>query len=131
MAVKKYLTIEEAQKLVPEVRKSILKIMKLNTAIELLGEIEVTYPDETESVFSEIKFNKKFHSLCFRLFTHLENLMEKGAVLDNIEKGAINFFSIHNNKPVVLCWKLGDKRIKYWYGIDEDFSEKKPLSLLR
>jgi len=131
MAVKKYLTIEEAQKLVPDVRKSILKIMKLNTAIELLGEIEVSYTDETESVFSEIKFNKKFHSLCFRLFTRLESLMEKGAVLDNIEKGAVNFFSVYKNKPVVLCWKIGDKKIKYWYDVDEDFSEKKPLSLLR
>jgi hypothetical protein len=131
MKARKYLTLDEAQKLVPEVRKRILKVMRLNQAIEMLSEIEIAYYDEVESAFSEIKFNKKFHSLCLRLFSELESLMEMGAVLDDIEKGTVNFYSISKGKPLVLCWNLGDKHIRYWREIDEDLSERKPLSKLR
>ena len=131
MSARKYLTLEEAQRLVPQVRKRLLKVMKLNTAIEILSEIEISFDDETEATFSDIKFNKKFHSLCHRLFSELELLMKMGAMLDDIEKGTVNFYSVHNGKPVVLCWRLGDKHIKYWREMDEDFSERKPLSNLR
>ena len=131
MSAGKYLTLEEAQKLVPEVRRRILKIMKLNAAIGLISEIEISYYDELEAAFSEIRFNKKFHSLCLRLFTELEALVKRGAVLDDIEMGTVNFYSICSGKPVVLCWSIGDRHIKYWREVDEDFSERKPISRLR
>ena len=131
MNVKKYITLEEAQKLVPEVRRRILKIMKLNAAIELISGIEISYNDEVEEAFSEIAFNKKFHGLCLKLFMELEALMKRGAILDDIELGTVNFYSISSGKPVVLCWSIGDRHIKYWREPDEDFSERKPISKLR
>lgn len=131
MDSKKYISLEEAQKLIPEVKRRLLKVMKFNKAIELLNEIEISYYDDFESVSSEIGFNRKFHSLCFRLFSELDALIRKGAVLDSIDTGTVNFYSINNGKPVVLCWKIGDRHIKYWHEVDEDFSERKPISKLR
>lgn len=127
---RKYITLEEAQQLIPSVKKRLLKVMKLNKAIEMLSEIEVSYYDDFEDMSNEISFNKKFHQLCFRLFSELQTLTRKGAVLEDIEMGSINFYAVHNNKPVVLCWQIGDKKIKYWKEMDEDFSERKPLSKL-
>lgn len=131
MIQKKFITLEDAQKLVPEVRRRLLKVMKLSKAIELLSEIEISYYDDYEEMSSEISFNKKFHNLCSKLFTELESLMERGAVLDDMDCGTVNFNIVHNGKPVVLCWQMGDKHIKYWRETDEDFSEKKPISKLR
>ena len=131
MNVKKYLTLEEAQRLVPEVRRRVLQIVKLSRAIELISEIEITYDDESESMFSEIKFNRKFHSMCYSMFTHMESLIRKGAFLDGIDMGTVKFYSIHSGKPVVLCWRIGDRHIKYWHNVDEDFTDKKPISKLR
>ncbi len=130
MIKRKYLTLEEAQKMVPEVRRRLLKIMKLNKAIELLSEIEISYYDDYEAMSNEVSFNKKFHSFCFKLFHELELLMSKGAILDNMELGTVNFNSINEGKPVVLCWQIGDKHIKFWHDADEDFSARKPISKL-
>lgn len=127
----KYITMDEAQDMIPEVRRKLLKIMKLNRAIEILSGIEISYIDDIESMFSDVKMNKKFHMLCFRLFTELEFLMERGAVLDSLEEGTVNFYTVHNSKPFILCWKIGDRHIKYWHEVGEDFSERKPLSALR
>ncbi len=127
---RKYISLEEAQKLIPEVRRRLLKIMKLNKAIEVLSEIEISYYDDFEDISNEVSFNKKFHQLCFKLFSELQTLTKKGAALEDIDRGAINFYAVHKNRPVILCWQIGDKRIKYWKGMDEDFSERKPLSRL-
>ena len=58
-------------------------------------------------------------------------LTEKGAILNNLEEGVVGFYSLQNQKPVVLCWKIGDRHIKYWHEADEDFSSRKPISKLR
>ena len=130
MSIKKYLSLEKAQKLVPEVRRKILKIMKINKAIELLCEIEIFCDDDAEAIYRDIRFNKKFHQLSHKLFLEMENLTEKGAVLNNLENGIVNFYSMQDKSPIFLCWKMGDKHIKYWHGVDEDFSERKPISKL-
>ena len=130
MTIKKYLSLEDAQKLIPEIRRRLFKMMKLNKALEILGEIEIFCEDDSEAVYRDIKFNKKFHQLSQKLFSEMELLTENGAVLTDLEQGVVNFYSRQNGSPVFLCWKIGDKHIKYWYGIDEDFSQRKPISKL-
>jgi hypothetical protein len=34
---------------------------------------------------------------------------------------------LRDGREVYLCWKLGEKRIQYWHGLDEGFAGRKPL----
>jgi len=131
MSIRKYVSLEQAQKLIPEIRRRILRIMKINKAIEILCNIEILCEDDCEGFYREIRFNRKFHQLSYRLFSEMNSLTEKGAVLDWLDQGIINFYSTKDRKPIFLCWKMGDRHIKYWHGIDEDFSDRKPISRLK
>lgn|SRR3989338_1971608 len=130
MAIRKYFSLEEAQRLIPEVKRRVFKIMKLDKALGLLCEIEVFCDDDAEACYREIKFNRKFHHLSHRLFSEMESLADKGAVLTELEQGVVKFHSMQNRSSIFLCWKLGDRHIRYWHGINEDFSERKPISML-
>ncbi|MEM4336673.1 MAG: DUF2203 family protein [Candidatus Woesearchaeota archaeon] len=130
MTNRKYFSLEEAQKLIPEVRRSVFKIIKIDKAINLLSEIEVLCEDDAEACYRDIKFNRKFHQLSYKLFSEMEKLSEKGAILTELDKGIVKFCSRYNKTPIFLCWKIGDKHIKYWHLVGEDFSDKRPLSTL-
>lgn len=131
MNIKKYISLEEAQKLIPEIRRRLLKIMKLNKALEILYNVEIACDDEVEGVYREVRYNKKFHQLSHKLFSEMQALTDKGAVLNALEEGVVSFYSQKNRNPIFLCWKIGDRHIKYWHEVGEDFSARKPISKLK
>ena len=57
----------------------------------------------------------------------LENLAETGCLVKDLEIGLIDFPSIVDDEPALLCWKLGEERIQYWHRADEGFAGRKPL----
>ena len=34
-------------------------------------------------------------------------------------------------KEILLCWRLGEDKIKYWHEADSGYDERKPIDLLK
>ncbi len=54
-------------------------------------------------------------------------ILETGCLLKDLDEGLIDFPCLMNGEEVYLCWKLGEKHIEYWHGIQEGFAGRKPL----
>lgn len=54
-------------------------------------------------------------------------ITETGCVVKDLDEGLVDFPSLLKGQEVYLCWKLGEKRIGYWHGLDEGFAGRKPL----
>jgi hypothetical protein len=50
-----------------------------------------------------------------------------GVVVKDLEQGLLDFPSVMDGKPVLLCWKLGEPAIAYWHTEEEGFAGRKPL----
>ncbi len=50
-----------------------------------------------------------------------------GVVVKDLEQGLLDFPSLIDGKPVLLCWKLGEPAIAYWHTEEEGFAGRKPL----
>ncbi|HET6894954.1 MAG TPA: DUF2203 domain-containing protein, partial [Candidatus Baltobacteraceae bacterium] len=50
-----------------------------------------------------------------------------GCIVKDIDLGLIDFPSMREGRAVYLCWKAGEEEITHWHGMDEGFSERKPL----
>lgn len=50
-----------------------------------------------------------------------------GCIVKDIDLGLIDFPSMREGRAVYLCWKAGEDAITHWHGMDEGFSERKPL----
>jgi hypothetical protein len=57
----------------------------------------------------------------------LEKIQSTGCVVKDLDKGLLDFPAIVNNEEVYLCWRLGEKRIRFWHRQDEGFAGRKPL----
>jgi hypothetical protein len=50
-----------------------------------------------------------------------------GVTVKDLEQGLLDFPSVMDGKPVLLCWKLGEPAIAYWHTEEEGFAGRKPL----
>ena len=59
-----------------------------------------------------------------------DNLVEIdsiGVQVKDLEQGLLDFPSMMDGKPVLLCWKLGEPAIAHWHTEEEGFAGRKPL----
>ena len=126
---KKYFTVESAQKQMPKIKKSLIKLQNLKKAIDAVLSVKM---DPREVEYEEIietntKLNKEYHKLSYDFHREIENLEKTGCILKDLEHGLVDFYCRFEGRDIFLCWRLGEDRIKAWHEIDSGFAGRKPI----
>jgi hypothetical protein len=50
-----------------------------------------------------------------------------GVQVKDLDIGLLDFPCEVEGKIVLLCWKLGEKAITHWHGVEEGFAGRKPI----
>ena len=127
--INKYFTVESAQKQIPAIKKSILKLKNLKKTIDAILSIRID-PNEVgfeEFLETNTKLNKEYHKLSYEFYKELEKLEKIGCLLKDLDKGLIDFYYKFEGRDVFLCWKLGEDKIKAWHEIDAGFTGRQPI----
>jgi hypothetical protein len=62
-----------------------------------------------------------------RINRYLQELEAVGCVFKGFDAGLVDFYSLREDRPIFLCWKLGEERITHWHEIDAGFSGRQPI----
>ena len=103
-----YYTPEEANKILPQVRAIVSKIVELRKLVETGSE-------------------KKRNAYVDELGIQVSKLEELGVDLKDMSMGLADFPAMRFDEPVCLCWKLGESEVSYWHGMTEGFKGRKLL----
>ena len=57
----------------------------------------------------------------------LQEIADMGGVPKDLELGLVDFLHVRDGRTVNLCWKYGERDIRFWHGLDEGYSARKPL----
>jgi len=57
----------------------------------------------------------------------IEELLELGGVPKDLNMGLVDFPHLRDGREVNLCWKYGEREIRFWHGLDEGYTARKPL----
>ena len=128
---KKYFEIEGAEELLPQIEKILRRTIRLNKALELLSSIEIEVYDDYSNLRRITKSNKQFHKLSYEFYSNIEQLEDMGCLIKDLETGLIDFYHKFEGRDIFLCWKLGEKNIKFWHEVDTGFMGRKPILDLR
>ncbi len=127
---KRYFTLGEAQNLIPEISIKLKKLIRIAKTINLLNTIDISYEDEFHFIFNEINSRKNIHKLYYEFYELLEEILNYGAIVKDLNFGLVDFYSLYNNKEIFLCWQLGENDIRYWHEVNSSYDERKPIELL-
>ncbi|HEX6905294.1 MAG TPA: DUF2203 domain-containing protein [Terriglobales bacterium] len=50
-----------------------------------------------------------------------------GVQVKDLDIGLLDFPCVVDGHTVLLCWKLGEKKITHWHGVEEGYAGRKPI----
>jgi hypothetical protein len=62
-----------------------------------------------------------------RINEYLKELEAVGCVFKGFDAGLVDFYSLREDRPVFLCWKMDEDRITHWHELDAGFGGRQPI----
>ena len=134
----RYFSVAEANALVPRLESAFARILQLRARLRTasrelsrLGE-----PTTAESVRREARPGDPTDVL--RARGHAAAMMELidgelagiraiGVEVKDPDIGLCDFVARHEGRDVLLCWKLGEKRVEYWHELHTGFPGRRRI----
>jgi hypothetical protein len=127
----KLFTLEEAERTLPLVRRVVQDLTVEYPAWRaavgrfevLTGGARAEWGETPELVMAreEVAIHAE------RINQYLQELDAIGCVLKGFEVGLVDFYSLREDRPILLCWKLGEERITHWHETDSGFAGRQPI----
>ena len=57
----------------------------------------------------------------------LEQIRGLGGDVKDLDMGLVDFPGHRGGDEILLCWRLGEKRIEYWHTLEDGFASRRPL----
>lgn len=57
----------------------------------------------------------------------LEHIRALGGEVKDLDMGLVDFPGRRGPEDILLCWRLGEKKIEYWHPVDGGFANRRPL----
>lgn len=124
-------TLEEAERTLPLVRRIVEDLVATYPAWRAgVGEYEAlslgASPERGETA-GMIAAREAVAAHATRIDGYLRELREIGCVFKGFDAGLVDFRSLREDRPIFLCWRLGEDRITHWHEIDGGFDGRQPI----
>ena len=69
------------------------------------------------------------HFLLEQAKHEMDGILEMGCLIKDLEIGLVDFPHAleMEGEEIYLCWKYGEKKVRFWHEIHEGFSARKPI----
>jgi hypothetical protein len=124
----KYFAISEAEDMIPQIEKIFEAVAELAAQSEVKSASlrRRQERDDTDPAAAAIE-RGQLQFLAQGINERLQSIVELGALPKGVEPALVDFPHRLEGRDVYLCWRLGDKRITHYHGVDEGFSNRRPL----
>lgn len=123
----KLFTLEEANALLPEIRRKLLRIQRLYAEVGEMREQAAAAAAASEFGGGMEGGSGYVHTL-YEIGKITTEINAAGVQLKDYTRGLIDFPSLRGDRIVLLCWQLGEgDEIEWWHDMDAGFAGRQPL----
>lgn len=124
----RYFTVKEAEDLIPELEEIFESLIDINAKAEAKSEqIHRMTTNKTQDAAGLAIEQAQLEFLVNGINEWLKKIIDIGALPKGLDPALVDFPFRLNGKEVYLCWKLGDKTITHYHGIEEGYSGRQPI----
>ncbi len=131
MPTPKLFTLAEAERTLPLVRRIVADLVaeypRWRTAVSrfemLTGGARAEWGETSELVAAR----NEVTVAASRINDYLKELEAIGCVFKGFDAGLVDFYSLRDDRPVFLCWRMGEARIEHWHELDAGFGGRQPI----
>ena len=127
-ATTRYFTWSEANRTLPLVRRIVEDIQRAHEALQPpLERFRRLVESSRESGPEARALRAELDERTRRLNAFVDELAEVGCHFKGFDAGLVDFYSLRDGRPVLLCWRAGESEIGHWHDIDAGFAGRRPI----
>jgi len=124
----KIFTVEEANALLPSVRKIVRKIQRAHENLSQFREEAKKASEAAEQGGGGVTNGIAYAAALAELTVQIQELESLGVQLKDFERGLVDFPSLRDGRVVLLCWQMGEgDELEWWHDVDAGFTGRTPL----
>jgi len=124
----KLFTIQEANALLPTVRKVLVGIQRTHNKLATYRDDAKEAAEAGERGGGGIESGATYAGLLVGLNRLMGELEVLGVQLKDFERGLVDFPSMRDGRVILLCWQIGEgDEVEWWHDIDAGFAGRTPL----
>jgi len=116
----------EANQLIPQLQ-SHLSTVQQGKAVLIRTHEEVRKASANASLGGGTSVGTHYVKSLQDISTNLHAIHELGVVVKDIDLGLCDFPHVRDGRVVYLCWKLGEKEIRWWHEVTTGYKDRCPL----
>ena len=126
-------TLDEANALVPWLEETFQRLSsgrrdRLTLQERLAALLRRRESDEPSGSDDELtQLREDVDRLAREIEDGVEEILDRGIIVRDVERGLVDFPSPREGREVFLCWIGGEERIDFWHETDRGFSHRQPL----
>jgi len=131
---KKFFSVAEAEALIPELTRIMERVMGAHSKAQ---GIQAEFQEEQQrimiaggalvSVQVWRERAGRLQALTREVEDGLASIARLGGSTKDLGMGLVDFPFLFEGEEVNLCWRFGEKTIRFWHGLDEGFAGRKPI----
>lgn len=123
-------TVAEAQALLPVLQPILIGLRddkRQSTELrQRLGEL-TPVGQQNGAVAAAEEVERRLALLFQKIAGQLDELSALGVFVKDIDHGLVDFPSLRDGRPVLLCWHIGEPDVTWWHPLDGGFRGRQPL----
>ena len=129
----RFFTVAEAQRTLPLVRRIVADLMseypRWRAAVGRFELLSAGARADWGETAEQAAARDEVTAAASRITEYLKELDAIGCVFKGFDAGLVDFYSLRDDRPVFLCWKLGEARIEHWHELDAGFGGRQRLDV--
>jgi hypothetical protein len=128
----KVFTVAEANRTLPLVRRIVADVVAEHPRWrQLVAEYEIaalsSRPEVGESAEQQ-RLRGEVDAVARRIDGYVRELRAVGCRIKSYEDGTVDFHARHQQRLVLLCWRLGEEAVAHWHELDAGFGGRQVIT---
>ena len=129
-----YFTLDEAERLIPKLEMIVTSMMEHRKSALLIGEELAAMQERIhagENVPASELMNKRteLDFIVQIVQEGLEEIENLGGQPKDLDLGLVDFPAMIDGEEVLLCWKFGEKSIRFYHSLSDGYAGRKPIKI--
>lgn len=127
-------TVDEANRIATEIRPELERLREWKRAFDELetraGVLELAVahaaPGNPDAVELE-RVKPRRDALQERIGRAIRAVHARGVVIKDLDRGLVDFYSLHGDRLIFLCWQLSEAEVGHWHSLEAGFAGRQPI----